>query len=127
MLFRSELSLENHRLQSVWRHFDFITDFLVSINSATEAIEIAENFATRWQKFYQTGPVCLYLAPADNSQFLEAVIIESPSQTKKVYLNAPAETSAIHQAIANSFAILNAHDYIDWLFEQLDEIGRAHV
>ncbi len=116
----TELSLENHRLQSVWHHFDFITDFLVSINSATEAIDAAENFAVRWQKFFQTGPVCLYLAPADNSQFLEAVIIESPSQTKKVYLNAPAEIHPVPQGPARSSAILNAHEYADWLFEQLD-------
>jgi signal transduction histidine kinase len=37
-----------------------------------------------------------------------------------VCLNAPAETSVIPKTIANNFAILNAHDHIDWLFEQLD-------
>ncbi|GAG04263.1 unnamed protein product, partial [marine sediment metagenome] len=84
------------------------------------AIEVAENFAVRWQKFYQTGMVCVYLVPAAGSQSLEAVVVENLSQTKMVYLNAPAKTPAIPETIANSFAILNAHDYIDWLFEQLD-------
>ena len=116
----TELSLENQQLQSASSHFDFITEFLLSIDSATEAIDIAENFAARWQKFYQTGVVCLYLAPQANSQSLEAVVVENLSQTKLVYLNVPAETPAIPKVIASDFAILNARDYVDWLFEQLD-------
>jgi signal transduction histidine kinase len=54
--------------------------------------------------------------------------VESPSQTKAVILNAPAETPAIPQAITNSFAILNAQDYSDWLFEQLNvEFDLSHT
>ena len=116
----TELSLENSRLQSDSSHLDFTKDFLLSINSHTNAIDIAENFAIRWQKFYQTGLVCLYLIPLTGSQTIEAVIVETLSQSKTVSLNAPIETSAIPKTIANSFAILNAHDYIGWLFEQLD-------
>jgi len=116
----TELSLENRQLRSASSHFDFITEFLLSIDSATEAIDIAENFAARWQKFYQTGVVCLYLAPQANSQSLEAVVVENLSQAKLVYLNVPAEIPAIPKVIASDFAILNAHDYVDWLFEQLD-------
>ncbi|MCJ7728837.1 MAG: HDOD domain-containing protein, partial [Sedimentisphaerales bacterium] len=117
---QAELSLENRRLQAALSHFDFTKEFLLSINSNDEPIDIAENFAVRWQKFYQTGPVCLYLAAPADPRFLKAVVVESPSQTKAVILNAPAETPAIPQAITNSFAILNAQDYADWLFEQLD-------
>jgi len=116
----TELSGENRRLQSDSSHLDFITDFLLSINSVSGATDIAENFAARWQKFYQTGMVCLYLAPWRRSQILEAVVVENLSQSRMVCLNAPAETSVIPKMIANNFAILNAYDYIDWLFEQLD-------
>jgi putative nucleotidyltransferase with HDIG domain len=141
---QTELSLENRRLQSASSHLDFTTDFLLNTNSAMGAVSIAENFATRWQKFYQTGMVCLYLAPStgqppaalippafpatarafaetsSGSQTLEAVVVESLSQSKVVSLNAPTETPAIPKSIANNFAILNAHEHIDWLFEQLD-------
>lgn len=117
---QTELSLENYKLQSDSSHLDFTTDFLLNINSSTRAIDIAKNFAVRWQKFYQTGLVCLYLAPQTGSQRLEAVVVEKLSQSKTVSLNAPIETSAIPKTIANSFAILNACDYVDWLFEQLD-------
>ncbi|MHC4105225.1 MAG: HDOD domain-containing protein, partial [Planctomycetota bacterium] len=116
----TELSLENQQLQSASSSFDFIKEFLLSINSSAEAVDIAENLAVRWQKFYQTGMVCLYLAPQTNSQSLGAVLVESLSQTKLVYLNAPTEISAIPEVMARDFAILDAHDYIDWLFEQLD-------
>jgi len=116
----TELSGENRRLQSDSSHLDFITDFLLGINSNSGAADIAENFATRWQKFYQTGMVCLYLAPWRRSQTLEAVVVENLSQSRIVCLNAPAQTSVIPKTIANNFAILNAHDHIDWLFEQLD-------
>jgi putative nucleotidyltransferase with HDIG domain len=116
----TELSGENRRLQSDSSHLDFITDFLLGINSISATADIAEDFAARWQKFYQTGMVCLYLAPWHRSQTLEAVVVESLSQSRMVCLNAPAQTSVIPKTIANNFAILNAHDHIDWLFEQLD-------
>jgi len=116
----TELSLENRNLQSASSNLDFIKGFLLSINSSDGAIDIAENFAVRWQKFYQTGKVCLYLAPKTNPQSLEAVVVENLSQTKLVYLNAPAEIPAIPEVIACDFAILDAHDYVGWLFGQLD-------
>lgn len=117
---QTELSLENRKLQSASSHFDFTKDFLLSINSADSAIDIAENFAVRWQKFYQTGMVCLYLTPQAGSQSLEAVLVENLSRTKQVYLNVPAETPAIPRVIARDFAILDAHDFVEWLFGQLD-------
>jgi putative nucleotidyltransferase with HDIG domain len=116
----TELSLENRQLQSASSNCDFIKEFLLSIDSSAGAVDIAENFAVRWQKFYQTGMVCLYLAPQANSPSLEAVVVENLSQTKLVYLNAPAEIPAIPEVIAHEFAILDAHDYVGWLFEQLD-------
>jgi len=116
----SKLSFENRRLQTASSHFDFIKEFLLSINSDSSPIDIAENFAARWQKFYQTGMVCLYLVPTTGSERLEAVVVETLAQIRTIILNAPAETPAIPKTIANSFAILNASNYVDWLFEQSD-------
>ncbi len=125
---QSELALENRLLQTALSHFDFIKEFLQSLNSNDEPIDIAENLAVRWQKFYQTGLVCLYLAAPADSHYLKAVVVDSPSQTKAVLLKAPVETPPVPQAIANSFAILNAQDYVGWLFEQLDvEFDLSHT
>ncbi len=49
---QTEISGENQRLQSDSSHLSFITDFLIGINSISIAMDIAENFAIRWQKFY---------------------------------------------------------------------------
>jgi putative nucleotidyltransferase with HDIG domain len=116
----TELSLENRQLQSASSHLDFITDFLLNLNSMTTTLNIAEYFATQWQRFYQTGKVCLYLVPPSAPHTLKTVIIENLSQSRVVCLNVPAEISAISQKIANNFEIVNAYDHIDWLFEELE-------
>jgi putative nucleotidyltransferase with HDIG domain len=116
----SELSVENRRLQSDSSHLKFATDFLLDINSSAGVLDVAENFAARWQKFYQTGMVFLYLAPLPGSQTIEAVVVGKLGQSRMVSLNPDAYTSAIPKAITGKFAILNAFDHIDWLLEQLD-------
>jgi putative nucleotidyltransferase with HDIG domain len=115
----TKLSLENRRLQTVSGGFDFAADFLSSVNSAAEVVEVAENFAARWQKFYQTGPVCLYLAAPGRGQFIEAVVVEGGGRSRPVSLMAPEQASVIPGELTDSFAILDVDDRIDWLFEQL--------
>ena len=116
----SKLEMENRRLQTASSNLDFATDFLSSINSLAEPIDIAENFAARWQKFYQTGLVCLYLAAPREGRLLKAVVVQNQSQTKTVCLNAPVDTPVIPRAIANDFAIVDAQSDTNWLLEQLD-------
>lgn len=117
---QAESSDENRRLQSASSHLDFAMDFLLSINRSSSTIDIAENFAARWQKFYQTGMVCLYMAPSAQIETLEAVIVENLAQTSIANLAIPSNTPVIPKEIANDFAILNAHDHIEWIFDQLD-------
>jgi len=116
----TKLSLENRRLQTTSSHFNFVRDFLLTTDSTDSAVEVAENFAACWQRFYQTGPVCLYLTVPACAETLDAVIVEGPSKTESVALNAPVDSPAIPQAIASSFVILDAKDHADWLFEQLE-------
>ncbi len=115
-----KLADESCELRTKSSYFDFITEFLLSINPAASAIDIAENFAARWQKFYQTGTVCLYLAPAADSKTLEAVVVRELGQSKTIILDVSPDSAPIPKTIENNFAIINAHKYMDWLFEQLD-------
>jgi putative nucleotidyltransferase with HDIG domain len=117
---QAELSDENRRLQSASSHLDFAADFLLNLNQSATAIDIAQDFAARWQKFYQTGMVCLYLTPSNEIETLEAVVVENLAEYNITTLDIPANTPAVSKEIVNDFAILNAHDHIDWLFEQLD-------
>ena len=115
----TKLSLENLRLQTASGGFDFAADFLSSVDFAAEVVEVAENFAARWQKFYQTGPVCLYLAASGHGQFTEAVVAEGGGRSRPVSLTAPQQPFVIPRELTDSFAILDVDDRIDWLFEQL--------
>jgi putative nucleotidyltransferase with HDIG domain len=116
----NELAEEIRKLQSTSGHFNFIKDFLLSIKTGVSAIEIAENFAVRWQKFFQTGKVCLYLLPPAGSQSVEAAVVESLSQSETLVLNVPAESPVMPTNITNNFVIINADDHIAWLLEQLE-------
>jgi len=116
----TKLSSENYRMQVSSSYFDFITEFLLNIDSTTPAIEAAESFASGWQKFYQTGKVCLYLQAPSRPEVLEAVVVESPIESKTVLLKAPEDSAAIPRVISNSFRVIEAAGQIDWLFEQLE-------
>ncbi|MHC4646464.1 MAG: sensor histidine kinase, partial [Planctomycetota bacterium] len=90
----------------------------------------AEDFAVRWQRFYQTGMVCLYLAGPAGSQMLEAVVVQNLGRTKNVTLAAPEDLPVIPRAAASKFAILNGEVYAGWLFEQLEaefDIGQTRL
>ncbi len=116
----TELSNENRRLQSASSHLDFIKDLLLNINLKNTVLDLAEHLAARWQKFYQTGRICLFLVPPIGSQILEAATVETLAQSQAVSLNIPDEISVIPKMLSDNFAIVNAHDHIDWLFEQLE-------
>jgi putative nucleotidyltransferase with HDIG domain len=117
---QAELSDDNRRLQSASGHLDFVADFLLNVNQSAAAIDIAQDFAARWQKFYQTGMVCLYLNPSNGIETLEVVVVENLAECNITTLDVPANTPTVPKEIANDFAILNAHDHINWLFEQLN-------
>jgi len=116
----TKLTAENRKLQAAASHLDFAADFLASVDPAADVMDIAESFAARWQKFYQTGSVCLYLAPSRSARTVDAVVAESLGQSRTVCLEAPDRGPAVPSRIAGEFAILDAHDHLDWLFDQLD-------
>jgi len=116
----TKLANENYQLRTTSGHLDFIREFLLSINTSAGTLDIAENFAARWQKFYQTGMVCLYLVLTADPKTLEAVVVKELGQSKTTLLEVRSDTTAIPKTIENSFAVINANNYMDWLFEQLD-------
>jgi len=126
----AKLSREIRELQTTSIGFEFITGLLCGIAATDTAISMAENLAIQWQKFYQTGPVCVYLAAAGDPKIFKAVVVESPSQRKSVALTAPSELPAAACSTAEGFAVLDARQSADWLFKQLDvgfELSRTKL
>jgi putative nucleotidyltransferase with HDIG domain len=125
---QTDLSRENRCLQTASADLDFTVDFLQGADSAATAIDIAEQFASRWQRFYQTGAVCLYIVPPQTRcdasrrvrQLLEAVVVEGLSHSERLILEIPEGAEVIPKQITNDFAMLDAHDHIGWLFEQIN-------
>lgn len=116
----TQLSEQNRRLKIDSNSVKFITEFLSKVTPADGTIEVAEVFACLWQKFYQTGLVCLYLVPEKNSETLEAVIVEETSKVRSFLLTVPNEVLPVPKLIATDFGIFDAYDGFDWLFKQLN-------
>ncbi|MFC1739221.1 HDOD domain-containing protein [Planctomycetota bacterium] len=117
---KAKIQLEHEQLQTASSHFEFTKDFLAGVDSSMSALDIARRFAVSWQKFYQTGPVCLYMRSSNDSKQLATVLVEKLAESKVTYLKAPSNSPAIPSAIAGKFEILNAGEYLNWLFEQVD-------
>jgi putative nucleotidyltransferase with HDIG domain len=111
---------ESTRLQSSASHFDFVRELLPKINSTMSAVELAEDFAVAWQRFYQTGPVCVYLVGEARAKAVEAVIVENQTKTKVVVFDVPEDATLIPEPVREKFAVLDAADYADWLLEQVE-------
>ncbi len=124
----SILSDQSSKLQSGADNFDFIKEFLPKINSSMTSIELAESFAVTWQRFYKTGPVCIYLVGEGKTSAVEAVIVENQAKVKTVILDVAEDTSLVPQQFNEQFAVLDAADYTDWLLEQVEpEFDLTHT
>lgn len=116
----TQLSEQNCQLKINSNNAKFITEFLSKISPTNGTIEVAEIFACLWQKFYQTGPICLYLVTEENPKTLEAVVVEETSQVSTSLLTVPKEALPVPKRIAKDFDIFDAYDSFDWLFKQLN-------
>jgi signal transduction histidine kinase/HD-like signal output (HDOD) protein len=116
----SKLFEESARLQSSASFFDFIKELIPKINSSMPAIELAKNYAVVWQNFFHTGPVCVYLTDRLEENIVEGAVAENQNSAKTIMLEVPAGEELIPQPMNEKFAVLDAEDNVDWLFEQCD-------
>jgi putative nucleotidyltransferase with HDIG domain len=126
----SKLFEASGRLESNAGHYDFIKELLPRIDSTLPAVEMAKDFAVAWQKFYQTGPVIIYLTGLSDAKTVEAVIVENPTNIKTGIFEMPDDAALIPQPISEKFAIIDASDYVDWLLEQTEvkfDLGRTKL
>ena len=101
----------------------FSREFLAATGPSMETIDIAEELTRRWQRFFQTGSVCLYLIDvlgdtADGA--VDAVFIEALGHSHKMVLPVPEGVALVPRTIADHFAIIDAQRHIDWLIEQVE-------
>jgi len=116
----AQLASQDRSLQTASSFLDFAQEFLRGVRADVAAVDIAEDFAQRWQRFFQTGAVCLYLAAGSREGVVEAAVVEALGHSYQTVLRAPQNGSLLPKPIAGRFALLEAQDQIDWLLEQLD-------
>ncbi len=116
----SKLTQQIQQSHTKSSHFDFTSELLTTFEPTAEPMEIAQHFACHFRKFYQTGRVCLYLIDPQDDTRAEAVITEDNNGVRTIRLSIPADTSAVPDSIANSFAVIDAAQNCGWIFEKLD-------
>ncbi len=116
----SKQLLEGRSLQTASGYLTFAQQFVQGIHSHVAAVDIAEDFAKRWQRFFQTGAVCLYLTGSSRNGVIDAAVVEALGHSHKTVLEVPDGVSLVPRPVANRFVLLEAQDHIDWLIEQLD-------
>jgi len=116
----AELAIANLEFSTRSTHLDFITDFLAGINSDMSAMNIVGGFALRWQKFYQTGPVVVFLVGDSDERLIDAVVADGLGGVNELLMKVPADLPAVPDELRNKFAVLDADESVDWLFEQIE-------
>jgi len=115
----TKLSSEDRSLQTASGFLGFAREFLQGVRPNLAAVDIAEDFAKRWQRFFQTGTVCLYLTAGSYDGVIDAAIVEALGHSHKTVVRPPQGDSLLPKPIAGRFALLEARDHIDWLLEQV--------
>jgi len=114
------LNDENRRLATSSAHMQLVSDFLIALNPEMSTLQVSEIFASCWQKYYQTGPVCVVLADDPALQLLEVVTLNDSGDLKTILTNVPDGIDVLPQAIQNKFTVLEAGENSKWLLDQLD-------
>lgn len=115
----TKLSVEGRSLQAASGYLTFAREFLHDVSSSLAAIDLAEEFAKRWQRFFQTGTVCICLTAGSRENALDTAIVEALGHSHKTVLEAPAE-DPIPKPLTSRFAMLDAQDRVEWLLNQLE-------
>ncbi len=116
----TKLSAESRSLQADSGYLSFAQEFLHDVSASVAAIDLAEEFAKRWQRFFQTGTVCVCLTAGPRESAVDTVVVEALGHSYKTVLEAPADESPIPKPLASRFVMLDAQDRIEWLLDQLE-------
>jgi putative nucleotidyltransferase with HDIG domain len=115
----TSLSSESRALQAASGYLGFAREFLQAVRPDVAAVDIAEDFAKCWQRFFQTGAVCLYLTAGTRDGAVDAAIVEALGHSHKTVVRPPQDGALLPKPIAGRFALLEAGNRIDWLLDQV--------
>jgi putative nucleotidyltransferase with HDIG domain len=112
----SELAKEIRRLEGVEHQLGFVKEVLSHVDSETSVRESAESFAKCWQRFFQTGKICVVWGNQHEGDLYEAVLIEDLENSRHILLDAEGESLRI----SGKSDVVCVDEHFDWIFDQLD-------
>jgi putative nucleotidyltransferase with HDIG domain len=123
----TRLSAENKRLAAGATVFDFTDAFFEALNSTSTPLDIAGDFARRWQRSFQTGPVVVCLPDPLQATVATAVTLSNDGKTDSLIVTCPQSQPLIPSQIQKSFALTEGAE-VAWLLPQLRlELDAARV
>ncbi len=115
----AQLAARERSLQTAAGFLDFTHEFLRGVRADVAAVDIAEDFVKRWQRFFQTGAVCLYLTAGPHDGVVDAAVVEALGHSYKTVVHAPGNGALTPKPFAGQFLLCEARDHIDWFLDQL--------
>jgi signal transduction histidine kinase len=79
-----------------------------------------ERLVRQWQHLYQTGKVCLVLAPRDDDDCLESVLLDDLGSIRPLLVELPSDQPWIPSKVSQQGMVHAYDDHVEWVFEQLD-------
>jgi putative nucleotidyltransferase with HDIG domain len=110
---------ENKRLGGLENQLEFIEDFLLGIQPKSDVFDLVDSFARRWQRFYQTGKVCIFFASFGSDNLLEAVLIEDLNTSRRLLIDHAQYEGHLEKRLAGHSALQEVADDFDWLWDQI--------
>ncbi|MFC1763412.1 HDOD domain-containing protein [Planctomycetota bacterium] len=114
-----DLADECRGLKADRAHLDFIQALLESLDSAMDVLDVAEFCARQWQRYYQTGKVCLLIYPEREGTPREVVLIDELAHGTQLVLEKNLDDMVECAAEGLGVELVEAYDW-EPLFEEIE-------
>jgi putative nucleotidyltransferase with HDIG domain len=95
-----------------------VEEFLGAADENSSAVELAQVFASAWQKHYQTGLTSVYVVADPTEPWVELVSLDRQGRLDIKSLRLPGEWSPVPEIFSRSRRFVPAADGARWLLEQ---------
>jgi len=114
----NRLSAENTRLNLENVQSGFAADLLGALRSDMQVDEVGGDLARRWQRFYQTGVVCVFYSSLVTAGGAEAVVLDEKGSVRTVVFEAGEDENLLAAGMVKDFCVLDAVGNVDIVIER---------
>lgn len=111
---------ERGRMRAQTQELDFFRGTCRDFDVRAEPADFCVEWAQQWQRFFQTGQVCLFLVPDQRDQSVETVLVSGLRECNRALLVQPDEGPIVPKSLGAEPGIHAIYEPFDWIFEQLD-------